>query len=335
MDQKKLNITEIARLANVSKATVSRVINGKPNVQEKTREKIKRIIAEYDYHPSVFAKAIMHKKSNTIGLLIPKRTEIVYPNPFYDEILRGISTETIKQGYFILYCYEDCDNYLRALKERRVDGIIAMSPSYQDKEVIDKIREMNIPFIATSKVQDIDDVVCVDVDNYSGAKMAVDHLISLGHRKIAFINGPQELLSSSERLRGYRAALKENGIEDNNYLIRSGNTSIASGRAAMESLLNTQDITAVFVASDYMALGVMSSIFEQGLKIPDDISLVGFDNIPLSEVTTPPMTTVNQFVFDKGTMVIRILIDKINNKTVNNIATIKPELILRNSTRKI
>jgi len=331
----KLTIAEVARLANVSKTTVSRVLNNKPDVQPETRDKIKKIISEYDYHPSVFAKAIFHKKSNSIGLLIPYDANYVFSNPFYYEVVRGISLAVNRNGYFLMFCYAEDDNYITALKEKRMDGVIIMSPGSGHKEIINRIRELEIPIVATSKMPGVKDIRYVDVDNYHGARLAVEHLISLDHRKIGFINGPGILASSEDRLKGYCSVLADNSIPYDPNLVRVGDTSIGSGHRAMLSLLNTQDISAVFVASDLMAVGVIGAINENGMSVPGDISVVGFDDIPLAGALNPPLTTIRQFACDKGAMATEMLIRLIEKKDVEEISRIKAEIVVRNSTRRV
>ena len=336
MSDKRMNISEIAKLANVSKSTVSRVLNNKSNVQPKTKEKVQRVMIENDYYPSVFARNIMNQKSNTIGLLIFSDTDAVFPNPFYDEVLKGIACETNKRGYYMLFCYEKFNDYISAIKEKRIDGIITIGPHTKNTEALAKIKKTGIPLVSTSTIGKKTNVMYVDVDCYLGARLAVEHLIRLGHRKIALIiGGPEDSNSNIARKQGYIDVLKENGIPFDSKKVRSGNTSISSGNVAMDSLLNTENITAVFVTSDPMAMGVISSINEHGLKIPEDISIVGFDDIPLAAALNPPLTTVRQFMYEKGIKATQILIKFIEGKSTESHYTFIPELIIRNSTRRI
>lgn len=331
----KITIAEIAQLANVSKTTVSRVLNNKPDVQPETRDKIKKIIAEYDYHPNAFAKAILNKKSNSIGLLIPYDANYIFSNPFYYEIIRGISQAANKNGYFLMFCYSEGDNYITAIKEKRIDGIILISPGSGHKGIIDRIRELDMPLVSTSKIPGVKDIRYVDVDNVHGARMAVEHLVSLGHRRIGFINGPSVLASSEDRLKGYCSVLSDHGIPYDANLVRIGDTSIGSGHKAMESLLNTQDISAVFVASDLMAVGVIGAINEHGKNVPNDISVVGFDDIPLAGALNPPLTTIRQFAYEKGAVATDMLIKLIGKDSEEQMPRIEAEIIVRYSTKKV
>lgn len=335
MARKSITIAEIAKLANVSKTTVSRVLNNKPDIQPETKERIKKIIEEYDYHPNVFAKAISHRKSNTIGLLIPYSANYVFSNPFYYEIIRGISLETNNNGYYVLMCYTENDNYVLALKQKRADGIIVVSPGSAHKNIFDVISNLGVPCVATSKVPGIPDMYCIDTDDVQGACLAMEHLVSLGHRRIGYINGPEILASSRERLEGYRKTLAKYNIPYDESLVKAGDTSIGSGYKAMTELLKESDITAVFVSCDLMAVGALNAINGAGMKVPDNISVVGYDDIPLAGALNPPLTTVNQFAFKKGVLAARMIIDLIEEKQVTERPKIDVELVIRSSTRQV
>jgi LacI family transcriptional regulator len=332
---KNITITEISKLANVSKTTVSRVINNKPDVLPETREKIKAIIKEYDFYPNVYAKAISNQKSNTVGLLIPYSTDYVFSNPYYYEIIRGVALELNKSGYYLMFIFSHDDNYKIALRQNRVDGLIALSPGRGHEDIINTIKNMDIPVVATSKVFDVQDIHYIDTDNINGAGLAVGHLASLGHRRIGFINGPDILASSKERLTGYMDALKKYGIQYDPDLVKYGDTSINSGYKAMQELLNQKDISSVFVASDLMAVGVINAINNMGKSVPDDISVVGFDDIPLAGELNPPLTTIRQYAYEKGMLSAKALINLLNGKHLPKKKSVKVELVIRNSTRKV
>ncbi len=331
-----ITISEIARLANVSKTTVSRVLNNKPDVQPETREKIKRLIEELDYQPNIFAKGISNKKSHTIGLLIPYSANYIFSNPFYYEIIRGVSNEANKKGYYILFCYSEEDNYLIALRQKRFDGVIVVSPGKEHKRLFDEIIDADVPVVAISKVPGMPEIKFVDTDNFNGAFKAVEHLISLGHKKIGYINGPESLASSTDRFEGYKKALESHGIAYDEKLIEPGDTSINSGFKAMQNLIQSNSgISAVFVASDLMAVGVINAINSAGKKVPDDISVVGFDDIPLAGSLNPPLTTVRQFSFERGELTARMIIDLIEEKPIDYKTGMNFELIIRSSTKDI
>lgn len=332
---KNITIAEISELANVSKTTVSRVLNNKPDVLSETREKIKSIIKEYDYYPNAYAKAISNQKSNTIGLLIPYSSEYVFSNPYYYEIMRGIAIEVNKCGYYLMFLYSQNDNYKIALKQNRVDGVIVASPGRGHGYIFNEIKDIEIPVVSTSKVVDAEGINYIDTDNIRGASLAVEHLISLGHRRIAFINGPDILASSKDRLAGYMSMLEKYDITYDPNIVKYGEPSIISGYKAMEQILKEEDVSAVFVSSDLMAVGVINAINNAGKTVPGDISVIGFDDIPLAGDLNPPLTTVRQHACEKGRLSVKVLIDLINGKNVRKRKNVKIELVVRNSTRKI
>lgn len=329
----KITIEEIAELAKVSKTTVSRVINNKPDVSSETRKIVMDIISQYDFKPNAYAKAISLNKSHTIGLIIPYEADFIFSNPFYVEVMRGVSTEINRRGYYLLICYPHDHNYVDIYKQKRVDGFILMSPGTLHKNIIESLDEVDAPFVSTSKISDEESMVYVDVDNYYGATLAIEHLISLGHRKIGFIGKPT-VTSAKDRLRGYKAVLDKYKIPfDENLVKISDDASIQSAYQVMSELLENHDKpTAVFLASDLMALGAMKAIKESGKSIPEDVAIVGFDDIPLAEYTEPELTTVRQPSFQKGVTAARLLIQYLEKKKKPKSKILDVELIVRKST---
>lgn len=326
-----VTIDEIAKLANVSKTTVSRVLNNKPDVKPETREKIVSLIAKYDYQPNAFAQAINRKTSRTIGLIMPYEAEYIFSNPFYSEIIRGVSTEINKRDYYLLFCYSDKDNYIDIFKQQRVEGFVLLSPGKSHKEIAFKLKNVNAPFISTSKMPGESNFQYVDVDNVKGASLAIEHLILLGHRQIGFINGPEGLASSEDRLLGYRNILNKYQIPLIDGFIKFGIPSIESGFQSMKKLLEYKNITAVFAASDMEAFGAIRAIKKSGKKVPDDISVVGFDDIPLAD--SFDLTTIKQPIFKKGQMAAKLLIDLFEQKATRKIKELPVELVVRSSTK--
>lgn len=330
----RMTIDEVARLAGVSKTTVSRVLNNKPDVKPQTREMIMRIISQYDFQPNAFAKAISLRKSYTIGLVIPYSAEYIFSNLFYAEVMRGVSTETSRRGYHLLLCYTGNDKYLDMFKQKLVEAFIVISPGSTHKGITRKLAEIEAPFVTTSKMPGAGDIRYVDIDNIYGSTLAMEHLISMGHRRIGLIIGSPILTSSEERLEGYSAVLKKYGIPFDSNLVRRGDGSIESGYEAMLELLG-EELTAVFVTCDTMAMGAVRAIKEKGKKVPDDISLVGFDDIPVAQIMDPPLTTVKQPAYQKGKCAAKMLIDLIEGKEVMDKCILPVEIALRESTRKI
>lgn len=328
-----MTIEKIAQLAGVSKATVSRVLNNKPDVNKATRENILKIIADNDFQPNAFAKAFSLQKSHSIGLIIPYEADYIFSNPFYIEVMRGVSTEINNRGYYLSICYPKDHNYVDMYKQKRVDGYILMSPGSFHSHIIDSLNEVEAPFISTAHIPDYAEMISVDVDNYKGGRMLTDYLVGLGHKKIAYI-GKLSVTSSTDRLHGYQDILKENGIKPDDSLVKISNSGTSdSGYQIMKELLaENLDITAVFAASDIMTGGIIKAVKEAGLKVPEDISVVGFDDIPGSEYADPPLTTIKQPAFQKGVEATKMLIDLIEDEIEPKSKILELELIIRKST---
>lgn len=331
-----ITINEIAKLAGVSKATVSRVLNNKPDVLPETREKIKSIISEYDFQPNAFAKAITNKSCKTFGVVILNDANYVLSNPYYNEVFRGISIEAKNNGYHLMLTFSEGDDFLSAVKQKRVDGLLLVSPGRNHQKVIEQLRELGTPFVSTSKMPGVNDINFIYNDDYNGACLAIEHLIQLGHRRIGLITNLSVLASSEERLDGYRTTLKKYGIPFDEKIVFYGDTSISSGYESMQKLLREKDVTSVFVAGDLMAAGAISAINEENLRVPEDISIVGFDDIPLAGYLNPPLTTLRQHPFDKGRLAVQMLMDIIEKKYKENvIMKMQVELIIRKSTKSL
>ncbi len=329
----RITIDEIARLAGVSKTTVSRVLNHKPDVKPETRELIMSLIAKYGYQPNAFAKAISSQKSHTVGLIIPYKADYVFSNPFYSEVIRGVSTVTAGRGYHLLLCYTHEENYVDIYKQKRVEGFIIMSPGSIHRDIIRKLTQLEAPFVTTSKVSGVDHTNYVDIDNFYGASLAMEHLISLGHRKIGFIGGPEFLTSSADRMSGYLTVLKKYRIPVDESLIKRSDGSIESGYHNMLELLTT-GITAVFVFCDIVAMGAVKAVKEKNIKIPSGISVVGFDDIPMAQILEPALTTIRQSAYKKGESAANMLIDLVEGKEVAGNRILPLDLVVRKSTGK-
>ncbi len=330
----KITIDRIAELAGVSKTTVSRVLNNKPDVKPETRDLIMGLIDKYDYHPNAFAKAITSQKSNSIGLIFPFDANYILSNPFYIEVMRGVSIELTKRDYYLMIFYTPGNNLKNIFKEKRVDGFILMSSAKTDRNIVNSLKEIGAPFVTTAKIPDFDeDVISVDVDNYYGGTLAVEHLISLGHEKIGFIGKPSAI-SSMERFRAYKDTLKKYNIPFSNKWVEiADQPTVQDGRLAMQKLLEKDSsITAVFLANDLMAIGAIRAVYEEGKRVPEDISLVGFDDIPFSETTHPPLTTIRQPAYEKGQLAAELLIDYIEENKNPSSVTLPVQLIKRKST---
>lgn len=327
-------------MTGVSIATVSRVLNNKPGVNEALRKKIQSVIDETGFRPNRLARELTNKKTNVIGVVVPGI------DSFFGPRLDAINQVCSSEGYSIMItgnlCSKDwikkeVDN-LNLLYEKQVDGIIYFASKVTEKHLeILKYISKKTPIIVIDKNIDELDLPCIIQDDYHGAKKALQHLINNGHKKIAFIKGNCND-ASIERTKAYMDLVKDNKIELNENYIRQGDYSIKSGYAQMSELLDTvTDIpTAVFASNDNMAIGAMKAIQERGFKIPDDISVIGFDDIEISGYVYPSLTTVKQDHHELGRQAAKTIIDIIENKCecIKKI-TLDQKLILRNSDKRV
>ena len=329
------NILEIAKAAGVSKTTVSRVLNNKPDVNPETRKKIAELIRQHEFQPNAAATAISSKKNvNTIGLIIPYDSNYIFGNPFNTEIMRGVLSETNVAGYHLLLCHFNKEEYVSVFKQKRVAGFILISPGKDQRNMISRLNEIQAPFVSTSRVPNVPDIKFVEIDNVHGAELAVEHLIQLGHRRIGAINGPtNHLASSTDRFNGYCATLARHNIPIDKNLVEPGNNSIGNGYDAMRALMKRNpDMTAVFVASDLMAIGAINAVNQVGKSVPEDISVVGYDGIPLAGSLNPALTTIDQHASEKGAYAAKMLIDIIEGREVETRPIIEVDIKIRAST---
>jgi len=327
-------INDVAEKAGVSVATVSRVINGSANVSPETLEKVKQAIAELNYRPNLLGRALRKTKSERILVLLPN-----IANPFYAEIVKGIEDVANKNGYSIMLCNTDSDlerekKYIKMLKSHLADGAILMASEMTYEELTELAGE--IPIIQCCEYKVGLPISHVSIDNEMAAYKAVNHLIGLGHKKVAFIGAKNQFLSSTLRKEGYIRALKEAGINYDPAYCGYGDYSYKSGFRVMKQLLSLDPRpTAVFCISDLMAIGAIRSAMEEGLRVPEDIAVCGFDNIYFSRMFKPTLTTVSQPMYDLGCTAMEALINIIEEKSTEPMHYfMEHELIIRESTVK-
>lgn len=327
-------ISDVAKAAGVSVATVSRVINGIANVSPETTAKVTKAIQELDYRPNLLGRNLRRTKSERILVLLPNIS-----NPFYSEIVKGIEDVANRNGYNIMLCNTDSDikrekKYIKMLKTRLADGAILMASEISCEELTELAKEVSM--VQCCEYKEGIPVSHVSIDNEKAAYKATKHLISLGHRKIAFIGANNQFLSSNLREKGYLRALSDEGIEPNPDYLCYGDYSYKSGLRNMKKLLNLQERpTAVFCVSDVMAIGAIRLAMEENLKIPEDLAVCGFDNIHFSWMFTPSVTTIAQPMYDLGCTAMDALIRIIEGKSSEVIHYfLEYELIIRESTVK-
>jgi len=306
-------IGDVARSADVSVSTVSKVLNGRYGVAVLTAARVQEVIAQLGYEPSLVARSLRSNQTNVIGVLVAEF------EPFSTELLKGVSKAIGGSGYELL-AYSGGGRaggnagwerrYLSRLSGTLIDGAILVTPTVVDGDY-------RIPVVAVDPHTGPSDLPTVDSDNLSGAVLATKHLIGLGHRRIGFLGGRSDLDSARLREEGYRTALTEAGIPLDPDLIRIGGYREESAeRPALELLTMPERPTAIFAANDLSAIRTMDVARSLGLKVPDDLSVIGFDNIPESALTTPPLTTINQPIQQMGFVAMRLLIDLIDGTEV-------------------
>ncbi len=314
MVRKRITMEQIARDANVSRTTVSFVLNQTPNtnISESTRLRVLETAFKLGYYDS-------NDATNFIAFVMHQSPDQIAQDALLGEVMRGVSSAIEPYGYHVGLFPLPLDSplhYLNLLITRRPKGIILSGPITKDSDALGQLVQQNVPVVIQGQVEN-PRIYCVDVENVYSAQTAVQHLLDLGHRRIATItNASLSYTASVDRLKGYRRALAENGIEYDETLVRYGDFTSLSGYKAMIDLLTLHPTppSAVFVASDVVALGAMQAARQWGLNIPEDISFVGFDDIPLASYLNPPLTTVRILAGDLGHRAGQILMGLIQNE---------------------
>jgi LacI family transcriptional regulator len=333
---KKVNIKDIARIAKVSHTTVSRALNDKSRIRNETKEKILSIAKELGYRPNFIARSLVMRRTRTLGLVI---TNIA--NPFYTELAQGIEKTATKLGYSIILCSTQSNistekQYIEMLRSKGVDGIIFSSAHMEDPNIV-TLAEEEFPIIMVNRrtyhptVKEKIDYV--GVDNILGGFMAVEHLIRLGHKRIGVIGGSAESSVGLERLEGGKKALEAYGVKQGDDFFLEGNFLKRSGYQRAKQFLKMAEMpTAIFATNDYMALGVYQAILEEGLRIPEDVALIGFNDIEFSSMRGIELTTIGQKKFEMGAIAVEMLVEKIEKGDDRPSAKeifLVPELIIR------
>jgi len=333
---KNLTLEDIAERAGVSRSTVSRVINNQTSVSKRTHKRVMDVIEETNFYPNAAARTLASQRSWTLGLVLPLSVSIFFTDPYYPNLTRGIAQACNQNNYtlalFLVGSKEEEENmYPRIARKGFLDGVMVQSGHHGDQGIIGTMLDMNIPMVVIGRPFRSDNVSYVDIDNVNSAYNAVSHLVRLGRRRIATITGPFDSTVGIDRLEGYRKALVERNLPYDPNLVVEGDFTEPGGYYAIQKILPLKP-DAIFAASDVMAMGAMRAINEAGMKIPDDIALVGFDDLPLSSYSSVQLTTVRQPVVQSGIRVVETLIDMIENGNEKPIHTIMDtDLIIRNS----
>jgi LacI family transcriptional regulator len=337
---KNLNIKDIAKIAGVGVATVSRVLNNHCDVKEETRQKVLDVMDQYNYIPNNSARNLKRSTSNNIGVLVKG-----IHNPFFSKMIKSIEEEIDKEGYSMILHYNesnnnDIDAAVELIKEKRLKGLVCLGGDFENLDN-QEIINLKTPIVlaSTHVIEKANKALfsSVIIENEKAAFKAVDYIASLGHKKIGIITtGKEDRTIGKLRFEGYKRALRQNNIEYNEKFVEIGEYTFESGFHAMNKLLKKQlEITAVFATTDVMAIGASKAILSSGLKIPEDISVVGFDGIDYSMYFHPSITTVVQPVEEMGKKSIDLLFDLLKNKKNHQHIILETELQERESCKKL
>ncbi|WP_159881265.1 LacI family DNA-binding transcriptional regulator [Paenibacillus puerhi] len=336
----KATIYDVAREAGVSIAAVSQVINGKGKISEERRQEIFLVMERLNYKPSLIAAALTGKKTYTLGLLVPDIS-----NPFFAEIAHAVEDQADSLGYSVVICSthnEDdrLERYLTLLQQKSVDGII-IGTGMDHAELLDPLLEKSIPIVSIARETTSPHVQTVLVGDRLGGQLAGRHLLALGHTRIGIIAEQLKVSSSRERIGGFREALAGSGLELPDARVKaSGSDLLRDGKRKALELLQPQSQperpTALFCCNDLLAIGALQAAKELGLRVPEDVSIVGFDNTILASVTDPPLTTVAQPIEAMGKLAVEVLVGKLNSTSAGPARSVlEPELIIRGSTAAV
>jgi LacI family transcriptional regulator len=301
------NRKDVAKLAGVSEATVSRVFNNIGPLREETKRKVLQAAKELNYHPNTIAQSFARGKSNNIGVIVPYMPKVhLMSTHYFSELLSGIGAKLGEVGYGLLLLYQSQDepkDYVKHFLSHKVDGCIILGSrnSPGEVEALEKLHQLNLPYYLVNQTFSGYTFHSIDADHYQGSFQAVSSLVKKGFEEVIFLNGPLEYSNSTERLNGYREALLFNGFEPNSTLIVQGNYSRKSGyKAAAQIAPLLPKVNAIFAANDRMAIGLMQGLGEQSFQAGRDYALIGYDDSEISKMTSPPLSTVKVPLFDMG-----------------------------------
>ena len=330
-------ITDIAKKVGVTKATVSLVLNKNPRISHKTAERVLEAAKELEYKPSASARALVRRKTENIGFLHYTTFQSLSTNPFYSKIFDGLQKELQKEEYNLLFASLECNSKKelllpKILKEHNIDGLIIIG--VRDRAFISHLAREEIPTVLIDDhfpVQNMDFIV---LDNKPAIYNVVKYLYRLGHRSIGYLDSEVSSSSFSERLAGYQKALREFSLKE--ILIAKGIPCVEGGDETIKQISSSSLPSAIFCANDGLAIGAMKAIKEKGLRIPEDISIIGFDDQEMASYTDPPLTTVRVPKEEMGRLAVRRVLERVNGERKKAVVDIvKTELIIRSSCRKI
>lgn len=335
-------LKDVAKKAGVAPSTVSRVINDSSRISAETKQKVRSIMKEIGYHPNLNARNLVKQRSHNLGLVIPYSSEEAFADPFYSEILRAIGVLANSKGFNLLLLTSDRaekekETVLNAVKGKQVDGILLLRAQKND-QLIKELKALNFPFVIVGRPENKEDYYWVNNNNIQASQQAVEYLVENGHRQIAIISGPKNYTMNIDRIQGYRQAFSAKNIpvrEDLIILLKKINYQNIYLQS-QKIIKNHPEVTAFYGMSDTMAYTIIQAMNDLNIKIPNDISIIGFNNNPVSKLISPPLTTVDINIYLLGNKATELLIAIINKKIKEPTSTIIPsQLIIRKSCSKI
>jgi LacI family transcriptional regulator len=329
-----MKIEQIAKLSGVSRSTVSRVLNNDPNVKETTRSHVMEVIKRTNYRPNVVARRLASGRTHIIGLVIPTAVSALFSDPYFPSLIQGVTSACSAREYSVMLWLaepeQECRTIGQIANNGLLDGVIIASSLMEDP-LQQTLLEIGMSFILVGRHATDRTVSYVDVDNFNSAQEAVAYLLRLGRRRVATITGPHNMIAGADRRAGYEAALRERGLAVDAALIVEGDFTEMGGYMAAQQLL-PQAPDAIFVASDSMAIGALRALREAGRSVPEDVAVVGFDDMPFAARANPPLTTIRQPIQRTGQVAADTLMEMIEARTTQPRRIILPaELVIRTS----
>ncbi|NGP88361.1 LacI family DNA-binding transcriptional regulator [Fodinibius halophilus] len=334
---KKLSIDQVAELAYVSRSVVSRVLNNHKNVSDEARERVMKVVEEHNYQPSSVARGLATNKNYEIGIVAPRRCDETLGNGFWSLLHLGIFEECIDNGYFVtlspISTDKGSDINENILDDKRLDGYILLTQEVTDF-VINKLKEQDVPMVVVGHDEQNHEITSIDVNNFAGVKKSTNHLIDLGHKRIGAIMASPNMKESVDRINGYKEALNEANLPISEEYIAVDDYSQRHGYNTMKKWIkNGLDITGVVCMSDTLAMGALLALHEEDISVPEKFSVVGFDDLPIAQYTIPPLTTVQQPIYEKGKRAANLLVNQIENKDADIVhENLEAELVVRQSS---
>ncbi len=329
-----LNLEQVAKRAGVSRSTVSRVINNDPNVSEETRARVMTVVRDLNYQPNVVARGLAAGRTRVLGLVIPRTVSTLFTDPYFSLLIQGVSAACNANDHSVMLWIAEPEYERRTIRQvlhgGLVDGVIVASQVLDDP-VVDALMKSDLPFILIGRHPDASNVSYVDADNRNGAREVVEYLLRLGYHRVATISGPQNTIVGMDRLEGYREALRVKGLAPDPDLVIEGDFTEMGGYTAAQQVLPHKP-DAIFVASDTMATGAMRALREANCRVPQDVAMAGFDDMPFAAHTDPPLTTVRQAIQRAGFTAVETLVDLVTHPGSPTRRIILPtELVIRAS----